>query len=118
MEISGKIKRISEPKSFGSSGFTTREWVIVTSDQYPQEIQLECHQDKCDLLNSYQVGQDVKASINVRGKMWTSPTGEEKYFNTLVSWRIEATDASEQTPLDHIPDKKSTDVEQEDDLPF
>jgi len=67
MEISGKIKLIDETKTYGAKGFRKREVVIVTNEQYPQSILVEFIQDKCDLLNSYNVGQEVKISINIRG---------------------------------------------------
>ncbi len=90
MEITGKIKLIDETKTYGAKGFRKREVVIVTSEQYPQSILVEFIQDKCDLLNSFNVGQDVKISINIRGREWTNPQGEVKYFNSIQGWRIEA----------------------------
>jgi Domain of unknown function (DUF3127) len=90
MEITGKIKLIDETKTYGAKGFRKREVVIVTSEQYPQSILVEFIQDKCDLLNNYSAGQDVKISINIRGREWTNPQGEVKYFNSIQGWRIEA----------------------------
>ena len=43
-------------------------------------IMIEFVQDKCDLLNSYAVGQDVKVSINLRGREWINPEGVAKYL--------------------------------------
>ena len=116
MEVQGKIKVKKDSQEFGA--FTKREWVIVTDDQYPQEIQLECHQDKCALLDKFQEGQDVKASINIRGKLWVSPTGEEKYFNTLVAWRIEALEEEPQQEQPPIDSNDDLDDSEPDDLPF
>ena len=67
MEVIGKIKLIGETQSFGSNGFIKRELVVTTDEQYPQIILIEFVQDKCDILNSYQVGQNVKVSINLLG---------------------------------------------------
>ncbi|WP_347373350.1 DUF3127 domain-containing protein [Aequorivita sp. Q41] len=89
MELQGKIKVIDETKTYGSNGFRKRELVITTEEQYPQTIMIEFVQDKTDLLNSYKVGQDVKVSINVRGREWVNPQGETKYFNSIQGWRIE-----------------------------
>jgi hypothetical protein len=89
MELIGKIKLINDTQTFGSNGFRKREFVVTTDEQYPQHIQLEMVQDKCDILNSYQVGQDVKVSINIRGREWINQEGQAKYFNTLQGWRIE-----------------------------
>ena len=60
MEVTGKIKWIDETKTYGNNGFRKREVVITTEEQYPQQILIEFIQDKCELLNNYQVGQNVK----------------------------------------------------------
>lgn len=73
-----------------SQSFRKRELVVTTEEQYPQHILIEFHQDKCDVLNSYQVGQQVTVDLNLRGRSWTNPQGEEKYFNTIQGWRINA----------------------------
>ncbi len=93
MELQGTIKRISELLTF-PSGFQKREMVLNTEEQYPQPINLEFLSEKADLLNSYKVGDRVKVSINIRGREWTSPQGEVKYFNSITGWRIEKTEAS------------------------
>ena len=124
MEITGKIKKIDEPKTFGASGFRKREMVIVTNEQYPQPLMVEFVQDKCDLLNNYQVGQDVKISINLRGREWINPQGEAVYFNAIQGWRIEAAQAegtaSAQpiTPAGKFETTSDIDDSEPDDLPF
>ena len=66
MEVTGKIKKIDETKTFGNNGFRKREVVITTDEQYPQMLMIEFVQDKCDLLNSFNVGEEIKISINPR----------------------------------------------------
>jgi len=90
MEVQGKVKMIGETQTFGSNGFRKREIVVTTEEQYPQHIMVEFVQDKCDLLNPFQVGHDVKISINLRGREWVNPQGETKYFNSIQGWRIES----------------------------
>ena len=89
MDITGKIKVINDTKEYGSNGFRKRELVITTEEQYPQDLLIEFIQDKCDILNSYKVGESVKVDINLRGREWQSPQGETKYFNSIQGWRIE-----------------------------
>ena len=101
MEVQGKIKLIGETQSIGSNGFRKRELVVTTDEQYPQMIMIEFVQDKCDLLNSYSVGQDVKVSINLRGREWINPQGEAKYFNAIQGWRIE--NLQQATPANAAP---------------
>jgi hypothetical protein len=98
MEVSGRIKMIDETKSFGGNGFRKRELVVTTDEQYPQHIMIEFTQDKCDLLNSYTVGEPVKVSINLRGREWVNPQGETKYFNSIQGWRIEKMQAEAPAP--------------------
>jgi len=83
MEVTGKIKKIDETKTFGTSGFRKRELVITTDEQYPQMLMIEFVQDKCDLLDNFKLGDDIKVSINLRGREWINPEGEAKYFNSI-----------------------------------
>tara|TARA_R110002020_G_scaffold433823_1_gene643908 strand:- start:510 stop:839 length:330 start_codon:yes stop_codon:yes gene_type:complete len=88
MQLTGTIKSIGETQSFGEKGFRKRELVLTTDDQYPQDILIEFVQDKCDVLNKYSVNQSVEVGFNVRGREWTNPKGEVKYFNSIQGWRI------------------------------
>ncbi|MEH6680668.1 MAG: DUF3127 domain-containing protein [Sediminicola sp.] len=124
MEIQGKIKMVDETKTFGSNGFRKREMVITTEEQYPQHIMIEFVQDKCDLLNSYRAGQEVKVSINLRGREWVNPQGETKYFNSIQGWRIESVQADQGNgmppvpPMDAFEPADNLNEEDHDDLPF
>lgn len=126
MEVTGKIKLIGEEQTFGSNGFRKRELVVTTEEQYPQSILVEFVQDKCDLLNSYQVGQNVKVSINLRGREWVNPQGETKYFNSIQGWRIENLQAAAPQgqgmppvpPAEAFEPASDLNEEDHDDLPF
>tara|TARA_R110002012_G_scaffold312248_1_gene522621 strand:+ start:192354 stop:192731 length:378 start_codon:yes stop_codon:yes gene_type:complete len=125
MEVQGRIKVIGETQSFGGNGFRKREVVVTTEEQYPQHIMVEFVQDKTDLLNSFQVGQQVKISINLRGREWVNPQGETKYFNSIQGWRIEAAQADASNPeMPPVPPAQAfapadnLNEEENDDLPF
>ncbi len=122
MEVIGKIKLIGEVQTFGSNGFRKREMVVTTDEQYPQMIMIEFIQDKTDLLNNFNVGQDVKVSINLRGREWINPQGEAKYFNAIQGWRIEnlsqASQASNLPPVDQFEPASNVSDDEPDDLPF
>ena len=120
MEVTGKIKKIDETKTYGASGFRKRELVITTDEQYPQMLLIEFVQDKCDLLDNYQVGQDVKISINLRGREWINPQGEAVYFNSIQGWRIEnaAEEAGTTPPAQTFEAIESSDADDPNDLPF
>jgi len=127
MELQGRIKLIDETKTFGNNGFRKREVVVTTEEQYPQHIMVEFVQDKCDLLNAFQPGQQVKISINLRGREWTNPQGETKYFNSIQGWRIENIEtAQDNSSINHPPVSPQDAFEpandfkedEHDDLPF
>ncbi len=118
MEITGKLKTINETQTFGSNEFRKREIVVTTDDQYPQMLLIEFIQDKCDLLNTFQAGQYVKVSINLRGREWINPEGKAVYFNSIQGWRIESLAASQNIPpaeeFQHTP----LITDGQDDLPY
>ncbi len=126
MEVQGKIKLVGNTETVGNNGFRKRDIIITTEEQYPQHISIQFVQDKCDLLNAYQPGQDVKISINLRGREWVSPQGETRYFNTIQGWRIEALQPV--APQGNVPPMPPADAfepatnfsndQKEDDLPF
>ncbi|MDC7995235.1 DUF3127 domain-containing protein [Altibacter sp. HG106] len=124
MEVQGKIKMIDETKTYGSNGFRKREVVVTTEEQYPQHLMIEFVQDKTDLLNNFQVGQQVKISINLRGREWVNPQGETKYFNSIQGWRIENLEAGGGSnmppvpPADAFEPVNDLNEDDHDDLPF
>jgi len=117
MEITGKIKIINETKSYGDKGFRKREVVITTEGNYPQPILVEFVQDKCDIINGYSVGDDVKIGINLKGREWVSPQKETKYFNSVEGWRIEKSDGEGNQSAQQTKSAEPQAVTQ-DDLPF
>lgn len=128
MELQGTIKKIGEVQTF-PSGFQKKEMVLLTQEQYPQPINIEFLSEKVYALDPFSVGDTVKVGINIRGREWTSPQGEVKYFNSITGWRIEKIDASAQynEPTQAAPNQTSqTDSpsndnpfsDEEDDLPF
>ncbi len=122
MEVTGRVKVIN-PEQQVSASFKKREIVVTTDEQYPQHIMIEFTQDKCDLLNNYKAGDQVKVSINLRGREWVNPQGETKYFNSIQGWRIEKPQAeapSYQAPAQNtpFPPAQNFNEEEHDDLPF
>ena len=89
MEIKGTIKKISETVQI-SERFRKREFVVeyASNPDYPQPLQFEMVQDRCELLDSFQEGQLVEISFDLRGREWTNPQGEVKYFNSLQAWKL------------------------------
>lgn len=128
MDITGIIKVKGEEQQI-SDKFRKRDLVITdNSSQYPQHISFQLTQDKCGLIDPYNVGDEIKVYFNLRGREWTSPKGEVKHFNTLEAWRLENVSAPQAaaapaapiagaTPAD-APATFTAAADDDDDLPF
>lgn len=88
LEITGILKVIKDIQVI-SDKFSKREFVIETISQYPQVIMLELQGSNCDIIDYYTIGQQITCLINLRGREWTNPEGEVKYFNTIVCFKIQ-----------------------------
>jgi Domain of unknown function (DUF3127) len=126
MEVSGRIKVIN-PEVQVSASFKKRELVVTTEEQYPQFISINFVQDKCDILNNFQVGEAVKVAINLRGREWVNPQGETKYFNDIQGWKVDRMAAEAPAGQQMPPPMPAAEAfapatnikeEEHDDLPF
>jgi hypothetical protein len=106
-----------------SEKFTKRDFVVITdlTSQYPQYISLQLTQDKCALLDNYEVGEEIKVHFNLRGREWNGPQGL-RYFNSLEAWRLEKVSAGDAASAPSAAPIASPGVisntEIADDLPF
>lgn len=82
MTLKGRIKIIGETQTF-DSGFSKRQFVITTDEQYPQDLAIDFVKDKCNILDQYNEGDEVEVSINLRGNEYNG-----KYYVNLQAWKI------------------------------
>lgn len=126
-KLTGTVKVIKDTVQV-TEKFAKREFVINdASSMYPQDILFQSVQDKCSMLDGYTEGDNVEVSFNLRGREWTSPQGEIKYFNTLDAWRIEKVGQGmpqggpsdmNLNPVPASAPSASTEAAEDDDLPF
>jgi single-strand DNA-binding protein len=106
-KVKGLIKVIGETVQV-TEKFSKRELVITVEDaKYPQHITLQATGDRVSLLDGYKVGEEVKASFNLRGREW-----QDKHFNSLELWEIDLLTPAAAVAPAHVPDNPT------DDLPF
>ena len=124
MTLKGIIKLI-KPIQQISATFSKREFVIETQENYPQTIQLELQGDRVDIIDSFAEGQEIEAHLNIKGRLWVSPQGEEKYFNTIVCWKITASSSESTAPIippandqNFMPIPNMSKEEEHNDFPF
>lgn len=125
--LNGVTVKVINPTQQITEKFAKREFVVTdSSSQYPQDIILQVTQDKCNLLDGIQLNDKLNLFFNIRGREWTSPQGEVKYFNTLEVWKMEKVEGgSNNGPSDDfgVATEKTdatdfTASSEEDDLPF
>ena len=119
MDITGTLKMKNAEQKV-SEKFRKREFVITdNSSQYPQHLLFQLTQDRCNLIDSYNVGDEIKVHFNLRGREWTNPQGEVKVFNSLEAWRLEGVSKGSSNTQD-APAVTSDELltPAKDDLPF
>ena len=102
-EVQGYIHSIGATTEYGQNGFTKREFVIQLSgegenSQYPNYVALELIKDKCALMDSYQIGDEINVHFNLSGRLWQANGKPEKCFTSLQAWRVGRVD-QQQNPL-------------------
>ena len=94
IEVSGKIHAVFEAKQI-TERFRKREFVLemIENSRYPQTVLFQLTGDRCEDLDRFEVGEEVRVEFSLRGREWKSPKGEVKYFNSLDVWTLEKASA-------------------------
>ncbi len=123
-EVVGKLYKKFNTEN-KTQTFRAREFVIEIPDgNYPQMIKFQLVQDRCDILDAYQEGDEIKVFFDLRGREWN-----EKFFTNLNAWRLEKTSAetaapqappapATEAPFPDASEAPSQQVIEDDDLPF
>lgn len=90
MQIQGKIHAAFDADQV-TERFRKREFVLELDGEsrYPQYVMFQFTGDRCEMLDGYAKGDEVKVEFSLRGREWTSPKGEVRYFNSLETWSID-----------------------------
>ena len=62
---------------------------LSDNPRYPQYVLFQLTGDRCEGLEGFEVGEEVRVEFSLRGREWKSPKGELKYFNSLDVWTLE-----------------------------
>jgi single-strand DNA-binding protein len=121
-EIHGKLHKKFEIES-KSASFQTRDFVLLIEEgNYPQHIKFQLTQDRCNIIDNINEGENMKVWFDLRGREWN-----EKYFTNLNAWKVEKQNTENSSKQENSPDEidfpNESDFENmagslEDDLPF
>lgn len=84
--LTGKIHHVGGIQTF-DSGFTKREFVIETADQYPQLVKMELLKDATAFVDESMMGENVTASYDLQGREY-----DGKFYTNVKCWKIERHD--------------------------
>ena len=90
MQVQGKIHATFDAEQV-TQRFRKREFVLELDGEsrYPQYVMFQFTGDRCESLDGFAKGDEVRVEFSLRGREWTSPKGEIRYFNSLGTWSID-----------------------------
>ncbi|MCF8218893.1 MAG: DUF3127 domain-containing protein [Bacteroidales bacterium] len=131
-ELQGKLIEKFDTQQV-SEKFKKREFVVEKREttggrEFVDTIKFQLTQDRCDLIDPYKTGEEVKVNFNIKGNRWEG-NGRVNYFTNLDVWKIERVSSdnpdeqmqksndSNKPPMPDNNDMPPLD-DQDDDLPF
>jgi len=83
--------------------FRKRDFVVELSDnaRFPQLVLFQLTGDRCEAIDGFSQGEEVGVEFSLRGREWTSPSGEVRYFTSLDVWSVAR--AADGSPGDEPP---------------
>lgn len=119
LEIIGKVVSHGQRQTGeGRNGnWVKQELIIETEEQYPKKVCLMCWGDKADEARALQLGEKIKAGINIESREFNG-----KWYTDVKVWRFDrpqpattggGTTAEPPYPADYQPEPAA-----DDDLPF
>ena len=90
MQVQGKVHATFDAEQV-TQRFRKREFVIELdgASRYPQYVLFQLTGDRCESLDGFGPGDEVRVEFSLRGREWTSPKGDVRYFNSLEVWELE-----------------------------
>ena len=91
-ELTGKLIAKNETIQ-RTETFKVREFAVEKTDEIngrtiTNYVKFQCVQDKTDIIDKVNVGDDIKVYFNIKGTKWEKD-GKINYFTNLDAWRIE-----------------------------
>jgi hypothetical protein len=76
-----------------TESFRTREFVVEKSEEINNRtivnyVKFQCVQDKTSMVDSVNIGDNVKVLFNIKGSKWEKE-GKTNYITNLDAWKIE-----------------------------
>ncbi|MEO1482543.1 MAG: DUF3127 domain-containing protein [Myxococcota bacterium] len=120
----GTLYRIFDSEQV-TERFTKREFVLeiegpeIRGQQRNELVAFQLTGRRVDLIDGFKEGQPVAVEFVIKGREWTSKSGDVRYFNSLEVFKVEGS-GSGQGPGDEppIPDGPPPNMDDDFDPPF
>ena len=86
----GQITQIGEVNVYGENGFKKQEAILKTVEEYSNYYKVEFTQGNIELTKNLEIGKTVKLTVNVRGREYTSESGDYSVFMSINVWKVES----------------------------
>ena len=103
-EMTGRLIEKFDTQEVTAS-FKKREFVLEKKEdangrEFIEIIKFQLSQDRCDLIDPYEINEEIKVSFNIKGRKWEKDD-RVSYFTNLEAWRIERISA--EVPANNAP---------------
>src|ERR1044071_1573279 len=93
LEVTGKLLVKYDAQQVNDR-FKKREFVLELAEEingnvYTNYAKMQLVQQKCDILDRFNEGDNVKVSFNIKGSRWERD-GKVNFITNLDAWRIES----------------------------
>ena len=122
----GKLYRVFDAEQV-TERFTKREFVLeiegpeIRGQKRNEHVLFQLTGRRVDLIDDYGEGQDVQVEFVLKGREWTSKSGDVRFFNSLEVFKVESLSADGGGPPDDeppIPDEPPPNMGDDFDPPF
>ncbi len=90
MQVIGKLEEVHELVK-RTETFQVREFVLEIqsqNSQYSEHVLFQLTNNRTNLIDGYQIGQEIVVDFDLQGRKWTAQDGRVVFFNRLNAWRI------------------------------
>ncbi len=124
-ELTGKLvakyDTVQRTETFKIREFAVEKTQDINGKSIVNYAKFQCVQDKTDIIDKINIGDEVKVYFNIKGNKWEKE-GKVNYFTNLDAWRVEQIlnpgqggSGNEMEPMDNF---TAPAQDGSDDLPF
>ncbi|MEL6543319.1 MAG: DUF3127 domain-containing protein [Myxococcota bacterium] len=120
----GTLYRVFETEQV-TERFTKREFVLeiagpeIRGQQRNEYVQFQLTGRRVDLIDGYREGDTLDVEFVLKGREWTSKSGDTRFFNSLEVFKVAAAGGgARQEEEPPIPDGPPPNIDDDFDPPF